>query len=92
MKRIGFSLTICAAAVILLSGCYSRLDADFGTSHQLAKYNQIYNPNAEKNLEPVYGLDGIAVKNAMDKYHDGFKKEQPATSYTFSIGGGGTGN
>jgi hypothetical protein len=92
MKRLLFLFIAVAVMLTFLSGCYSRINADFGTSFKLAKYNQIYNLDAEKNLEPVYGLDGIAVHNAMDKYHAGFKEKEPATNYTFSIGGTGTGN
>jgi hypothetical protein len=80
-----------AAAITLLGGCYSRIDADFGTSFKLAKYNQIYNLDAEKNLEPVYGLDAVAVQGLMGKYHAGFRAKKPATSYVFSIGDIGTG-
>jgi hypothetical protein len=92
MRRLLFLLICAAATVILLGGCYSRLDADFGTSHKLAKMNQIYNPAAENNLEPVYGLDGIAVQGLMGKYHASFKEKKPATSYSFSIGDIDSGN
>ena len=92
MRRLLFLFICATATMILLSACTaSRLDADFGTSHKLAKINQILNPDAERNLEPVYGLDGIAVQGVMDKYHDGFKEKKTAPSYIFSVGGIGEG-
>jgi len=70
----------------------SRLAMDYGTSHNLAKFNQILDPEAEKNLEPVTGFDGGAANASMEKYRKGFEKATPAPVYSISIGGlGGTG-
>ena len=92
MRRLLFLFTCATSVMILLSACTaSRLDADFGTSYKLAKFNQVLNPDAEKNLEPVYGLDGIVVKNIVDRYEAGFKEKKSAPAYTFSIGSAGTG-
>jgi hypothetical protein len=92
MRRLLFLLTCATSVMIFLSACAaSRLDADFGTSYKLSLMNQALNPDAEKNLEPVYGLDGIAVKNIVDKYEAGFKEKKSAPAYTFSIGGAGAG-
>jgi hypothetical protein len=92
MKRLLFLFACATAVMILLSACAaSRLDADFGTSYKLAKINQVLNPDAEKNLEPVYGLDGIAVQYIMDKYYAGFKEKTTAPNYIFSVGGIGAG-
>jgi hypothetical protein len=76
-----FSLTI---------GCawqQSRVEMDYGTSYQLQKYNQTFNPEAEKNLAPVTGMSGQAAQNAVDKYQKGFEKEtQTSTSYQINVG------
>jgi hypothetical protein len=79
------------AAFALVFGCaQSRLEMDYGTSYQLQKYNQIANPEAEKNLAPVTGMSGQAAQNAADKYQKGFEKEtQPSTTYQFNVGSGG---
>ena len=91
MRRLLF-LFICGTAVMFfLSACASRIDADYGTSYKLAKINQVLNPDAEKNLEPVYGLDGIAVQKVMDKYQTGFEEKKAAPAPIFTIGGVGTG-
>ena len=92
MRRLLFVLTGAAAIMILLGGCVaSRVDADFGTSHKLSKINQIINPDAEKNLEPVNGLSGVAVTGVMDRYENGFTQEKPAPTYTLTVGGSGSG-
>ncbi len=65
----------------------SRVAMDYGTSHQLQKYNQTLNPEAEKNKAPVTGMSGQAAQNASDKYQKGFEKEtQTSTSYQINVG------
>ena len=59
---------------------------DYGTSFNLMKFNQIANPEAEKNLEPVTGFDGQAAKATLDKYRKDFEKPAEAPAYTLSIG------
>jgi hypothetical protein len=74
---------------LIENGCCgpSRVDLDFGTSYNLAKFNQIYNPEAEKNLEPVTGLDGPSTVIIVDKYRRGLEKEAPRPIYNINIGG-----
>jgi hypothetical protein len=64
----------------------SRLEMDYGTSFNLMKFNQIANPEAEKNLEPVTGFDGQAAKATLDKYRKDFEKPAEPPTYTLSIG------
>ncbi len=64
----------------------SRLEMDFGTSAKLSKFNQILNPQAEKNLDPVEGLDGQAAKATNEKYRKEFEKPAPPASYSISVG------
>ncbi len=88
MRRLLF-LLICAISVVtLLSACYSRIDADYGTSHKLVKINQIHNPDAEGNLEPVEGVNGVVAKNVVNKYETGFKEKESTPTFTLSVGGG----
>ena len=74
---------------LIENGCCdaTRVAVDFGTSHRLAKFNQIYNPDAEKNLEPVTGMDGSTVEAVREKYHKGFEKETPRPVYNVNVGG-----
>lgn len=48
-------------------------DKNWGRSYEAAKYNQVLNPDAAKNLNPVDGLDGQAANNDVEKYRDSFK-------------------
>ena len=65
----------------------TRVEMDYGTSAKLSKFNQIANPDAEKNLEAVVGFDGGAAKATMDKYQKDFEKPKPAANvYTIQTG------
>ncbi len=74
----------------LFSGCGpSRLEMDYGTSFKLQKFNQTLDPEAEKNLEVVKGLDGNAAAAIAGQYQKGFTKAENGDVYNISIGGGG---
>ncbi len=64
----------------------SRLDIDYGTSHKLATFNQILDPEAEKSLEPVIGFDGNAARRVVEKYQKDFEKASPPPTYVLGIG------
>ena len=71
-------LTVIAiiTALSILSGCApTRLERNWGVSYEAQKENQIENPDAEMNLEPVEGLDGQAAVHTMDNYRKGFTKK-----------------
>ena len=55
-------------------GNESELDKNWGRSYEAAKYNQILNPDAVNNRDPVDGLDGQATDNNMEKYRNSFKE------------------
>ena len=64
--------------VIFFAGCSQMQketlsDKNWGRSYEAAKYNQVLNPDAAKNLNPVDGLDGQAANNDVEKYRDSFK-------------------
>ena len=61
----------------------SRLEIDYGTSHKLSTFNQILDPEAEKNLEPVTGFDGNAARRVVEIYEKGFEKPSPPPTYIF---------
>ncbi len=62
------------------------LDMNWGKSFESAKNNQILNPDAGKNLDPVVGLDGTAAEYAVGKYKESYKKVVPVqTTTSFSI-------
>ena len=83
MLKRTIALTIACAMLALSAGCSSSgpvheetlLDKNWGRSVETAKYNQILNPEAGKNLTPVEGLSGNAADNSVKKYEGSFKKE-----------------
>jgi len=91
MARKCLVLIVLAGILLISVSCVgpSRLAMDYGTSSKLAKFNQILNPEAEKNLAPVTGFDGGAAQAAIGKYRKGFEEKVPAPTYVFSISTGG---
>ena len=63
----------------------SRLELDYGTSFQLMKFNQTLDPEAEKNLKPVIGLDGEASKAVLGTYRKGFEDTGTPPSDTSAV-------
>jgi len=92
MKK-GCLLLIGLAVIATLAGCAtpSRVETDYGTSFNLAKFNQTLNPEAEKNFEPVTGFDGIASQATLERYRKGFREKSEAPVYSINIGGLGVG-
>ncbi len=75
MKKIFLVLLNLLVIVMLLGGCTGfsgRLDNDYGNSHRLAIANQTLNPEAEKNLEPVYGIDGNRSTIIIKRFRESF--------------------
>ena len=76
------------ALIILpvLAGCAaSRLETDYGASYKLAEANQILNPDAGKNLAPVYGIDGEASDIILQQYRKSFIRPVKQPVYSFGI-------
>lgn len=67
-------------ALAMLAGCVQRESrvADFyGVSYELAKFNQIYDPEAgKKNVDPVDSQDGKAAASTVESYQESFKVKQ----------------
>jgi hypothetical protein len=89
MRRTLCYSAVLVIAVAFLGGCstqMSRREMDYGTSYKLAKFNQVLEPAAEKNLDPVYGLDGQIAEKVMDRYGASFERPSQAPTYTFRVG------
>ena len=73
------------AAVSFIFGCSGRTPFDkhsgtnrnWGKSYDTAIYSQLLNPDADKNLDPVLGLDGTGSEYNVAKYKESFKKAEP---------------
>jgi hypothetical protein len=48
------------------------LDRNWGRAYESAKSNQILNPEASKNLDPVTGMDGQAAEQTLNGYRRDF--------------------
>ena len=58
------------------TGCShpTTLGSNTGVAYNMARDNQMLNPEAGENLEPVVGMEGNISKSAMDLYRKGFEK------------------
>lgn len=63
----------------------SRMEDDFGNSFRQAKANQLLNPEAAKNIEPVTGFDGRAGQAVLDAYLKDFEKPAQPTPFVLSL-------
>lgn len=75
------------AALSIFSGCGATLlDKNWGKSFESAKYNQILNPEAGQNLDPVVGLDGQAAESTLGTYRKGFEQKASEKAYNLNLG------
>jgi uncharacterized lipoprotein len=79
-------------AVAVLAGCATtpNLDAKFGDAVNQAKAQQIINPDASRNTDPVTGIDGQAANAIAGRYHKAYETPTPAPSGGIGSMGGGT--
>ncbi len=90
-KNVILGISAIAISSFFFFGCAgpTRLEMDYGTSYKIQKFNQTLNPNAEKNLALVEGLDGNAAAAIVGQYQKGFTTAEKSPVYNISIGGGG---
>ena len=76
------------AALSMFSGCAgtTKLDRNWGKSFESAKSNQILNPEAGQNLDPVVGLDGQAAEGGLGTYRKGFERKGSEETYNLNLG------
>lgn len=75
-------------AVTVLAGCAPaspRLDAKFGDAVNTAKAQQIINPDASRNTNPVAGIDGQAANAIINNYHKSYEAPAPASSGVIGV-------
>ena len=92
MKNIAFTLGTLIIVCLLTAGCAkkeTRVQQFWGTSYNLAKYNQIADLEAPIDNEPILGTEGAVGSKVMETYINSFnKQEQKARSYTIDLGVG----
>ena len=80
-------IIVMIAALSIFSGCgATQLEKNWGKSFESAKSNQILNPEAGQNLDPVDGLDGQAAVNSLGKYRKGFAPKKGKQTYNINLG------
>jgi hypothetical protein len=88
MLRYILTIALGVIAAAWMMGCapHARIDQNWGRSYETARYNQILNPEAEKNLEPVEGIEGVmAEKIIMDRI-EGDRSTSPDPSADAAAG------
>ena len=82
IRKCFVSMRLLIVIMFFAAGCAeNRLAKDYGNSARLVKRNQILNPDAAKNLEPVCGFDGHAAEATIDGYQKSFPN-QSATPFS----------
>ncbi len=91
MRRAALTILITLLAIFLISACAqpTRLDKNYGKSFKQARLNQILDPEGEKNLEPVTGLDGKAAQASIEKYRRAFGPPRETPQPLVQIGSQG---
>ena len=80
-------IMVLIAALSIFSGCAAtQLDKNWGKSFESAKSNQILNPEAGQNLEPVVGLDGQAAESGLGTYRNGFEQQDSEKTFDLNLG------
>jgi hypothetical protein len=76
---------------LAMAACTSttpNLDQHFGEGVNLTKFQQMIDPQASRNRDPVHGIDARAAKSAYDEYQKSYRTPEPqSTSFTIGIGG-----
>ncbi len=93
MEPTQIKLALAAAiGAALIAGCAEtpRVDEHFGEAVRAATAQQIVNPDASLNKDPVAGIDGQAANSTVDRYHKSFQVPPPPVNvFTIGVGSGG---
>jgi hypothetical protein len=101
IKNYSVFIGLIIVVVMFLTGCTyrdanfetwkgdHRLKEDYGNSQRLAIANQTLNPEAGKDLKPVYGFNGRAAEMVMEEHYiKRFEKPEVETSSSYTTAGG----
>jgi hypothetical protein len=93
-RRLLFLFAI-IMAVVTVAGCGGKTlcawypthtDLNWGRSYEMAKYNQILNPEASENLDPVEGVPGRVSETVVAKYEKSFAGKAGKQSVNLNLG------
>jgi hypothetical protein len=90
-NNMTFTLVILTiVSLVLTAGCArkeTQVEQFWGTSYNLARYNQIADLTAPIDNEPMTGMEGAVSAKVMNTYINSFdKQEQKAKSYSIDLG------
>ena len=83
-----FLFALAGLFLLMGGGCApapTTLGPDYGMAYGLAVHNQVLNPDAASNLQPVTGLDGQASANVMTRYRKSFAEPAPPPTIIPSV-------
>ena len=81
-------IIVFSIVLLFFAGCaYNTLETNWGSSFEASKTNQIANPDASENLDPVVGLDGQLAEKNMESYRQDCKGQEESTTYNLRLGG-----
>ena len=82
-----FVIAFCVT-LLFITGCtQSTLNTNWGSSFEESKANQIANPGASENLDPVVGLNGQMAERTMESYRQGSDEQKKPATYNLRLGG-----
>ena len=89
-RLISFILIITAFSMFCgcTTGAFQQgtlLDSNWGRSYETARTQQMLNPEAGKNLNPVEGLDGDAAMRSLEHYRKAFEQTPKESAYTINL-------
>lgn len=80
------------SAMGLIAGCGTTtpvaLDAQMGSSVEMARAQQTLNPQASLDARPVEMIDGKSADALVDRYHKGFEKPPAINIFNLGVGEG----
>lgn len=82
MIRMNSTLAVMAVGLMAGACAPTTISPNWGTSYQQMRANQVLNPMAGENLDPVEGQDGRVTATAMEAYRKNFEK--PDAEFTRS--------
>lgn len=74
MTRMNWALMMLGLGAIMGGCAPTTLGENWGTAYQAMRANQVLNPAAGEQLDPVVGQDGRVGATAMEAYRKGFEK------------------
>lgn len=83
MTRMNGILAVIAVGLMVGACAPTTISPNWGTAYENMRAQQVLNPAAGENLEPVEGQDGKVNAAAMEAYRKGFEK--PDAEFNRSI-------